>query len=799
MRSKFVTDLDDPSDRFLNLDGDQIYALFSLPTVKDHGTPSGNGPVNTPAASPALVSEAVQSSSAQSGTITTTSLTSGGITINLQFDAAAMAAPASFRAGIQQAASILTSAISDKITVNIKIDYSGTGGGAAAGPDNGLYESYSSVRTDLINSETPSDTTFNALPIGSSVQGQSKVAVWNAQLKLFGLLGANDTTTDDGSATFATDINSSLLVGVALHELTHAMGRVPYGPPYSGSPDIFDLYRFTNSGTQLINGASTAPAAYFSLDGGNTKLADFGQNSDPSDFLNSGVQGGTDPFNEYYTGGTLQRLTAADKALMDALGFHLAVVNYPPVVTASNLQETHGMMASALSAQLQYSDADGDQAFHWRIQDVSSDSTGAVMVNGVLLAPGAAPVEVTQAQFAAATIQSVSAAHEIWAVVSDGTAWSSPVHFTVSAPAANHAPVVTASNLQETRGMMASALSAQLQYSDADGDQAFHWRIQDVSSDSTGAVMVNGMLLAPGAAPVEVTQAQFAAATIQSVSAAHEIWAVVSDGTAWSSPVHFTVSAPAANHAPVVTASNLQETHGMMASALSAQLQYSDADGDQAFHWRIQDVSSDSTGAVMVNGMLLAPGAAPVEVTQAQFAAATIQSVSAAHEIWAVVSDGTAWSSPVHFTVSAPAANHAPVVTASNLQETHGMMASALSAQLQYSDADGDQAFHWRIQDVSSDSTGAVMVNGMLLAPGAAPVEVTQAQFAAATIQSVSAAHEIWAVVSDGTAWSSPVHFTASPASATGPQPSAAIDQLIFDTAYQPAAGSPPLPDWLLH
>lgn len=83
MRSKFVTDLDDPSDRFLNLDGDQIYALFSLPTVKDHGTPSGNGPVNTPAASPALVSEAVQSSSAQSGTITTTSLTSGGITINL--------------------------------------------------------------------------------------------------------------------------------------------------------------------------------------------------------------------------------------------------------------------------------------------------------------------------------------------------------------------------------------------------------------------------------------------------------------------------------------------------------------------------------------------------------------------------------------------------------------------------------------------------------------------------------------------------------------------------------------------
>jgi hypothetical protein len=43
-----------------------------------------------------------------------------------------LVAPASFRAGIQQAVAILAAAISDKITVNIKIDYSGTGGAAAA-------------------------------------------------------------------------------------------------------------------------------------------------------------------------------------------------------------------------------------------------------------------------------------------------------------------------------------------------------------------------------------------------------------------------------------------------------------------------------------------------------------------------------------------------------------------------------------------------------------------------------------------------------------------------------------------
>ncbi|MGH6679229.1 MAG: NF038122 family metalloprotease [Bradyrhizobium sp.] len=257
-----------------------------------------------------------------------------------------MAAPASFRSGIEQAAAILSSAITDKITVNLGIDYSGTGGGAAAGPDNGLFESYSTIRSDLINNATPGDTTFNALPTGSTIGSYSDVAVWNAQLKLWGMLGANDSTTDDGSATFATDIDPSLLVGVALHELTHAMGRVPYGP----QPDVFDFYRFTSPGTQLFSDNIPAPAAYFSLDGGYTKLADYGQNSDPSDFLNSGVQGPNDPFNEYYSGGTLQQLTAVDLKQLDALGFHVTAPVPPPSLAVSSVTNATAGQQIALSS-----------------------------------------------------------------------------------------------------------------------------------------------------------------------------------------------------------------------------------------------------------------------------------------------------------------------------------------------------------------------------------------------------------------------------------------------------------------
>jgi serralysin len=271
-------------------------------------------PASTPLA-PILPDESVQAMAAVSGSGTggtgsvVAETSSSGFTINLNFDAAAMAAPASFRTGIEEAASILSATITNKITVNIGIDYSGTGGGAAAGPDNGEFVNYSTVRADLIADAAPGDTSFNALPTGSTIQGQSQVAVWNAQLKLFGLISPNSTTTDDGSATFATDINSNLLVGVALHELTHAMGRVPYG----SQPDIFDFYRFTSPGTRLFTDNIPASSAYFSLDGGNTKLADLGVSSDPSDFLNSGVQGGNDPFNEFYSGSTLQSLTTVDK------------------------------------------------------------------------------------------------------------------------------------------------------------------------------------------------------------------------------------------------------------------------------------------------------------------------------------------------------------------------------------------------------------------------------------------------------------------------------------------------------
>ncbi|MGZ3369233.1 MAG: NF038122 family metalloprotease [Caulobacteraceae bacterium] len=296
--------------------------------------------------------------------------------INLEFDSFAAAAPQTFRDAIQTAANLIDAVFVDPITVNLSIGYgeltlagsqtSLTNGEAEAGPADGVFLSYASTRSALQQSLDASvQSGVAALPITSKLQQQSNVVIWSAEAKALGLIAANALALD-GAAGFAADIPTNLLVGVALHELTHAMGRAAYG---GAQPSVLDLFRFSSPGVRLFGAAQTAPASYFSLDGGVTDLADYGQSSDPSDMLNSSGRTPNDPFNEYYSSATLQSLTPIDILQMEALGFHTAAaVQARPAATLGDLNGDHRadvLMRDPTGGGWGYETPDASATFTW--------------------------------------------------------------------------------------------------------------------------------------------------------------------------------------------------------------------------------------------------------------------------------------------------------------------------------------------------------------------------------------------------------------------------------------------------
>ncbi len=367
-----------PSQHRANLSTSQAYSDYSNPIWLATSSTS-----NSSSTLPAL--------SLASTTPTPTLVgTAGGLQINLVWGSNVSGAPATFQAGIIKAAQMLCDALSNKVVLNINISYTGTGGGAGAGPTNGTYLPYSTVVANLKSHAASGDTTFNGLPTGTTIQGQSQVLVFEAQLKLWGLA---PMSASDGQAIFATDINPSLLPGVALHELTHAMGRVPFGP----SPDIFDLFRYTPQGTLLFSGSIPAAASYFSLDGGKTKLADYGRNSDPSDFLNTGIQGNSDPLNEFYNSSTTQTLSQIDLKQFAALGFTLKTTTTPtPIPSTGSIATFISNLASLSSSSFAITDTSANIALN-----LDALQTNNIKISSITQSGTATALAITASQLTA--------------------------------------------------------------------------------------------------------------------------------------------------------------------------------------------------------------------------------------------------------------------------------------------------------------------------------------------------------------------------------------------------------------
>jgi hypothetical protein len=238
----------------------------------------------------------------------------------------------SFLQDEQTAINILDSTFTDNISVVFNVGFGSYQGArlndqsiseADVNKNAVFFLNYSQLRNDLLTFGQPGFFNAANLPAGTSLNGQTNFYVSSSVGAIFGLF----TNAVDGDVGIGTGFTpGAQRVSAFLHEMGHAMGRVP--EDIGGAVSALDLVRFVSQGNRLFDGSNPNHTfSYFSLDGGATQIAQWGQNSDVSDFLN-GFPFANDPFNENV--GNLGQLTAADIEVMEALGFQHPVPNAPP-------------------------------------------------------------------------------------------------------------------------------------------------------------------------------------------------------------------------------------------------------------------------------------------------------------------------------------------------------------------------------------------------------------------------------------------------------------------------------------
>ncbi|MGD0720452.1 MAG: NF038122 family metalloprotease [Roseiarcus sp.] len=308
-----------------------------------------------------------------------------GMTFDISWDSSVASAPAAFKTDVEEAFRFYADTFVDPTALHFNVGYGEIGGAALGAGDLGASDS------PQLYSQTYAGV---AAALGGSAQsaGQREAAAslpaadptgggvfWMTPAEASALgLGAGSATSfanPDGNIGFsglaADPFNYSAVpnqapapgqydfLATVEHEISEVMGRVSYigddigGAGASYSP--MDLFRYSAPGALALS-ASAAPA-YFSIDGGATNLGpgvagqpplgwnDYGAaTSDGGDRGDWGQAAGAvyaaDAYDQQSEPGVVDPLSAADIALMNAIGWEVATPVHEPGF-ASNPPGTH--------------------------------------------------------------------------------------------------------------------------------------------------------------------------------------------------------------------------------------------------------------------------------------------------------------------------------------------------------------------------------------------------------------------------------------------------------------------------
>src|ERR1700736_2578441 len=267
------------------------------------------------------------------------------LTINLTYDpdstflnaGLSSADIAKMKAAASYAVSDLTDNLTDGVNVNIKIT-AVPGTGTLGQSDSFLASTpnYSALRAAVAaDAKTADDATAlssgGSLPTSDPIVSNHLYMVTTAEAKALGLvpddLSNDGTFTFGGGFSYTYDPNNRAVagkidfIGVAMHELSEIMGRIPLmGQNLTGSPDymLMDLFHYTGAGSRGLN---QGPGRFFSIDNGTTLLKAFNNananGGDPQDW----ASGTNDSFNAFGSFGVQNDLSLVDLRVMDVIGY----------------------------------------------------------------------------------------------------------------------------------------------------------------------------------------------------------------------------------------------------------------------------------------------------------------------------------------------------------------------------------------------------------------------------------------------------------------------------------------------
>ena len=266
------------------------------------------------------------------------------LTFNTTFESSVTTSPYAdqFKTAFQAAANTFASAFVNPVTVNLQVGLGTLAGstvtslGVSGSAGYGSY-SYSQMSSMLRATATSSydRTAYASLP-AINPAGSRSYTLTPALAKALGVapatgggidgyIGFGGSYSFDFNRTDGIAAGSYDFMGVAMHEISHVLGRVSglIASPVNALP--IDAFRYTAPGTASFDyNAST----YFSIDGGVTDLANFATGSAERD---SWVFTSGDAYSYAATSGVVNDLSVADKIVMDVLGWNTEAGTTTPV------------------------------------------------------------------------------------------------------------------------------------------------------------------------------------------------------------------------------------------------------------------------------------------------------------------------------------------------------------------------------------------------------------------------------------------------------------------------------------